>query len=283
MTGSTAKWWTAWATTAQSCPPIVTSLVASGRAQEGSYHLSSAFAHPSLLLGGKARAKRSAGSGATTARLRSRAAGQQPATFCSLLRSTEEGFCAALAALSPPGLAPLPAAPTSPVSLPTTSRDRCAPAGRPFSLTRACSWRGTRGSAVSGSGLSQHCSPTLLPCQMPAGLKRCCSLVLHHLPSLATFLVVLLAMTLAPLHGWPCIGCSSWLACAAHPGDIVVALRRLSMSSGGGGGAPASPQQTVFLVGQASKAAVGWGVQWEGQEYGDIVLGSYRTRTAASP
>lgn len=31
----------------------------------------------------------------------------------------------------------------------------------------------------------------------------------------------------------------------------------------------------VFLVGQASKAAVGWGVQQEGQELGDVLLGSY--------
>lgn len=40
-------------------------------------------------------------------------------------------------------------------------------------------------------------------------------------------------------------------------------------------GALASPCQMVFLVGQASGAAVGWGVQQEEQDFGNILLGRY--------
>lgn len=55
---------------------------------------------------------------------------------------------------------------------------------------------------------------------------------------------------------WPHVGCT--LACAS-----------------GGRGVPWQAPAVVFLVGQASKAAVGWGVQQEGQELGDVLLGSY--------
>lgn len=32
----------------------------------------------------------------------------------------------------------------------------------------------------------------------------------------------------------------------------------------------------VFLVGQAYRAAVGWGMQQESRDFGNILLGSYR-------
>lgn len=132
VVGSTAWKWVAWATAAQRCPPVATSLVASSRAQEGRSHLSPTFAHP-----GKPQ-RRKTGQSCLQAVVPLpgglRAAGQQPAGFCSLLWSTEDGFCTAMGPLSPPGLVPHPAAPMGPSSLAAASWGQHASAAWPFSL-----------------------------------------------------------------------------------------------------------------------------------------------------
>ena len=169
-------------------------------------------------------------------------------------------MCAAVGAPSPPGLIPLPAAPVGPGSLPAVSRGRHAAAARPFSDQGAqLAWdkRPCREKYRAFPALLTHVSP---------------------LPAASWAATFLLAGAVSPAVPWP----PHWWPPLAMPLDPLHGLATHGVLQPAGvciwmmWGALASPWQTVFLVGQASEAAVGRGVQRKGQEFGDILLGSYR-------
>lgn len=72
------------------------------------------------------------------------------------------------------------------------------------------------------------------------------------------------------------VGCYSWLVCPALSGGICGGPCEGLANNLEGLGCPGKPHQMVFLVGQAYRAAVGWGMQQESWDFGNILLGSYR-------